>query len=84
MSQVASRELRNNTRELLDRVEQGESVEITVSGRPVARLEPVGRRRRWVPRDEFVAEVLAHQADAGLTHDLRSLVDETTDDLPLT
>ncbi len=82
MAEVASRELRNRSRAVLDRVAAGETVVITVDGRPVARLEPVGRRPRWMPRDEFIGEVLAHQADAGLTGDLEALGDETTDDLP--
>ena len=38
MGSVASRELRNRTRSLLDRVEAGESITITVDGRPVAVL----------------------------------------------
>ncbi|KAA0236205.1 MAG: putative antitoxin VapB5 [Acidimicrobiales bacterium] len=83
MTEVASRELRNRSRALLDRVEGGETVTITVDGRPVARLEPVGRRPRWVSREEFVREILAHQADPGLAGDLAALSDETTDDLPL-
>ena len=83
MAEVASRELRNNTRALLDRVEAGESVTITVDGRPVARLEPVSRRPQWVSREEFVDRQLAVQADASLTDELRDLVPDTTDDLPL-
>ncbi|MGH9156738.1 MAG: type II toxin-antitoxin system Phd/YefM family antitoxin [Acidimicrobiales bacterium] len=83
MRAVASRELRNRTRALLDRVEAGERVTITMDGRPVAVLEPVGRRPRWMARDEFVDRVLAHQADARLSLDLAALADETTDDLAL-
>ena len=83
MTDVASRELRNNTRALLDRVEAGESVTITVDGRPVALLEPISRRPRWLPRDEFVRRVQAHQADAGLADELRDLAPDSTDDLPL-
>ena len=83
MSEVASRELRNSTRSLLDRVEAGERVTITVDGRPVAVLAPVGRRPRWVARSEFVPMVLANQADPGLTADLQALAGDTTDDLPL-
>jgi prevent-host-death family protein len=83
MTEVASRELRNRSRALLDRVEGGETVVITVDGRPVARLEPVGRRPRWLSRDEFIGAVLAHQADPNLSRDLAALSDETTDDLPL-
>ncbi|HEX9682396.1 MAG TPA: type II toxin-antitoxin system prevent-host-death family antitoxin [Acidimicrobiales bacterium] len=83
MSEVASRELRNSTRSLLDRVESGESLTITIDGRPVAILAPIGRRPRWVPRSEFVSLVLSHQADAGLATDLDELAGEMTDELPL-
>lgn len=80
---VASRELRNNTRALLDRVAAGETVTITVDGRPVAELHPVGARSRWMSRDRFVRDVLANRADPGLAAELAALSDETTDDLPL-
>ena len=83
MSDIASRELRNSTRSLLDRVEAGERLTITVDGRPVAVLTPVERHPRWVGTREFAAGVLANQADAGLTADLHDLAGETTDDLSL-
>lgn len=83
MSNVASRELRNSTRSLLDRVESGETLTITVDGRPVALLAPVGRRSRWMGKSEFAATVLAHQADAGLARDLDGLAGEMTDEEPL-
>jgi prevent-host-death family protein len=83
MTEVASRELRNATRALLDRVEAGERLTITVDGRPVAVLGPVGRRPRWVSRREFAPMVLAHQADPSLTADLAELAADTTDDLPI-
>jgi len=83
MSEVASRELRNSTRSLLDRVESGESLTITVDGRPVAVLAPVGRRPRWLSRNEFVSVVSANQADAGLAADLAELAGEMTDEVPL-
>lgn len=79
---MASRELRNATRSLLDRVEAGERLTITVDGRPVAVLAPVGRHPQWVAKREFLATVLANQADPGLTADLQALGGETTDDLP--
>ncbi len=82
MTEIASRELRNNTRALLDRVEAGESVTITVDGRPVALLEPISRRPRWLTRDEFVRRVQAHQADAALAAELLDLAPDTTDDIP--
>lgn len=82
MSRVASRELRNATRSLLDRVESGETITITVDGRPTAVLAPIGRRPRWIPRTEFVSKVLEHQADPGLAEDLDELAGEMTDELP--
>ena len=82
MTKVASRELRNNTRSLLDRVEAGEDITITVDGRPVAVLRPVGRRPRWVGRDEFVRRVLSHQADSALRGELAKLAPDSTADLP--
>lgn len=83
MSEVASRELRNSTRSLLDRVESGETLTITVDGRPTAVLAPIGRRPRWVPRSEFASLVLARRADPGLAEDLDELAGEMTDELPL-
>ena len=84
VAEVASRELRNNTRALLDRVEAGEAITVTIDGRPVAVLQPVGRRPRWLPRDEFVRRVVAHQADSALRAELRQLTPDTTDEPPLT
>jgi prevent-host-death family protein len=83
MTEVASRELRNATRALLDRVEAGETLTITVDGRPVALLAPIGRRRRWLPRREFAEIVQTSQADAGLAADLEELAGEMTDERPL-
>ena len=83
MSEVASRQLRNATRALLDRVESGETLTITVDGRPVALLGPVGRRPRWMDRSGFVTTVLSHQADPDLAGDLDELAGEMTDEQPL-
>jgi prevent-host-death family protein len=82
MSNVASRELRNNTRAVLARVETGESITITVGGRPVATLEPIGRRPRSMSREEFIRRLLPAQADAGLRRELQDLNPDTTDDIP--
>jgi prevent-host-death family protein len=81
MADVASRDLRNNTREVLARVESGEEITITVAGRPVARLQPVERRTQWVSRAEFVHRFADRQADAGLASELAALAPDTTDDL---
>ena len=82
MAQVASRELRNNTRSLLERVEAGETVTITVGGRPVAVLQPLGRRPIWLGRDEFVRRVGTYSADPGIRRELTELAPDTTENLP--
>jgi prevent-host-death family protein len=81
MAEVASRELRNNTRGLLRRVEAGEDVVITVDGRSVAVLRPMPPRAHWVSRGEFVRRLAGHQADPGLAAELRGPDAETTDDI---
>lgn len=80
MTDVASRELRNNTRSLLDRVAAGETITITVDGRAVAQLVPMPTRPAWLTRDSFVAN-LHRRADPGLTGELRALLPDTTDDV---
>ncbi len=82
MAAVASRELRNHTRALLNRVDAGEVITITVDGREVAELRPVAREGRWMKRAEFARRVLSNQADAELHADLRNLAPDTTDELP--
>jgi prevent-host-death family protein len=79
MTSVASRELRNATRALLGRVEQGEEITITVGGRSVARLVPLPRRPRGISGAEFVRRV--RPADPGLLKDVAELAPDTTDDL---
>ncbi len=76
MREIAVRELRNNTNAMLRDVEQGETVRITVSGRPVADLVPLPQRRRFMSWDELRGA----QADAGLATELEALFPDTTDD----
>jgi prevent-host-death family protein len=83
MAEVASRELRNDTRGVLRRVAGGEDVVITVAGQPVAVLSPLRRRHRWVSRAEFVQRFSGRQADPGLAAELAGLAPDNTDDLPL-
>ncbi len=81
-TEVASRELRNNTAALLRRVQAGEEIVITTRGRPVATLvSVVDESRRWLPRAELMRRLERASADAGLRDDLRRLAGETTDDL---
>ncbi|MGQ0481793.1 MAG: type II toxin-antitoxin system Phd/YefM family antitoxin [Pseudonocardia sp.] len=82
MSEVPSRDLRNDTAGVLRRVQVGERVVITVKGRPVAELVPVQRsRRRWLGRDELIRRLRVSQADPGMRADLARLAGDTTDDL---
>ncbi len=81
MTEIASRELRNDTRGVLRRVEGGEDVVITVDGRPVAVLRPVGARPQWMGKVQFVGRILGRQADHGLAAELRDLTPDTTDDV---
>jgi prevent-host-death family protein len=82
MADVTSRELRNDTRALLDRVAAGESIRIVVDGRPVAALQPLGSRPQWMPREQFLDSVLSCPAEAALARDLQELAPDNTDDLP--
>lgn len=80
--EVASRELRNNTADLLRRVDDGEQIVITARGKPVAALVPLPTERRsWLPRAELLRRLAVAQADPGLRADLARLAGETTDEL---
>ncbi|HYZ08270.1 MAG TPA: type II toxin-antitoxin system prevent-host-death family antitoxin [Pseudonocardiaceae bacterium] len=78
LREIPLRELRNETSAVLRRVEEGERLPVTVSGRPVAQLVPFPRRRPYLTWEELVAV----QADCGLLDDLREMLPETTDDVP--
>lgn len=83
MVAIPARDLRNNTAEVLRRVEAGEEIEVLRDNRPVAKIIPFSRRRRWVPAVEVGTELVRLGADTtGLAEELRDLLTETTDDLP--
>jgi len=69
---VGLRELRQQASELVRRAEAGESITVTVSGRPAARLVPADRNN-W-RRFSEVAELFAGPADADWQRD-RALID---------
>jgi prevent-host-death family protein len=80
--EVASRELRNETSGLLRRVQAGESVVITLRGRPVADLVPHRDEvSGWLTPAEVLAIAEGSAADAGLRDDLKRLAGDTTEDL---
>ena len=88
MTEVASRELRNDAAGLIRRAAAGEDIVITVNGRPTVRLTALPAapwRRQWIPREEVLAWLLTDQGDPGLRDDLERYAGDTTDDLePLT
>lgn len=82
MTEIAARELRNRTADVLRRVQAGEQVTITSRGRPVAELTSVRTaRRRPISRSDLARRLSRAQADPGLRQDLTVLAGDTTDDL---
>lgn len=71
------RNLRQNASDVVRRVEAGERVTVTVSGRPAAQLVPVGGRL-WRRYDQ-VAEVLSGPGAPALAEDLDMLGDLSRD-----
>jgi prevent-host-death family protein len=71
---IGLRELRQNASELVRRAERGEEIEITVAGRPAARLVPTAPKRwqRW----NDVAELFVGRPDPDWEHD-RELIDQS-------
>jgi len=80
VTDIPARDLRNDVSGVLRRVEAGERLRVTVSGRPVAELVPLTRRPGTLPWEEFVDGSREWRADAGLRRQLRELLPETTDD----
>lgn len=71
MRDIPQKELRNQVGEVLRRVEAGETLTVTVSGRPVAELGPA-HRRRWV-RGAALAGIWRGPAPRGFAGDLEKL-----------
>ncbi len=81
MVDIPARELRNDVSAVLRRVEAGERLRVTVSGRPVAELVPLAPRPQSLPWAELQRSLEGARADAGLLADLRGLIPDTTDDV---
>lgn len=77
METVGLRELRQDASELVRRVEGGEEIEITVSGRPAARLVPA-TPQRWLSWDD-IADAFLGRGDPEWNRD-RGLVDQAVED----
>lgn len=78
---MPARDLRNNVSAVLRRVEAGEHLRVTVSGRPVAELVPLAGRPASMLWTEFEAGLKGALADTDLAAELESMLPDTTDDL---
>jgi prevent-host-death family protein len=78
---IGLRELRQNASDIVRRVEAGDTITVTVSGRPAARIIPVDRHtwRRW---DDIAGLFTADRAAEGWTDDRTHLDDSPADPWP--
>lgn len=83
MADIPVRELRNNVSQVLRRVEAGERLRVTVSGRPVAALVPLSDRPQEMPWQQLLSSLTNARADAALADELRALLPDRTDEMPL-
>ena len=75
MKQVGVYEAKTHLPRLLDEVERGETVTITRHGRPVAKIVPVGGKRRSVEEAiEAILEFGRHHPRGDLN--IKELIDE--------
>jgi prevent-host-death family protein len=70
VSQIPQRELRNNVSDVLRRAQGGERFTITVAGRPVAELGPLGRERPAADADDLARVFADTQVDGGWAEEL--------------
>jgi prevent-host-death family protein len=78
--EVSARDLRNHTRDVLERAERGEPVRITVNRKPVAELRPIDDRPTWVSGKAMEHAISSAPADPGLLDDLRPLREQVVED----
>jgi prevent-host-death family protein len=83
VTDLPARELRNDVSAVLRRVESGERLRVTVSGRPVAELVPLVTRPSSISWRALQESLISARADAALTRELAELNPDTTDDMPL-
>ena len=73
---VSIRELRNRTADVVKRVEDGETLSLTVNGRPVAEIGPPDPRGDWAPASAIRAIADQAPADRGLLEERNATIDE--------
>ena len=79
--QIGVRELRNQTSKVIDAVQAGERVTLTVRGEPVADIVPHGRRARWLAGEQLGEHLRERAADPALADELDALAGQTLDEL---
>ncbi|MCK5752143.1 MAG: type II toxin-antitoxin system prevent-host-death family antitoxin [Mycobacterium sp.] len=77
MDAIGLRELRQNASELIRRVEAGDSLTVTVAGRPAALLVPAATRawRQWAD----ISDLFSGVADADWATDRELIADDLRD-----
>lgn len=79
--QIAQRELRNNVSAVLREVERGQTVRVTVRGRPVAELVPVSARQEYFSPADVERIVRDAPLDSQFVADVETLAGATIDEL---
>lgn len=82
MKTIPQRELRNRVGRVLRQVEAGERMRITVDGRPVADLVPIGGvRRTFVSHDELTGLLARAPLDRKFARDLERAAGATIEEI---
>ncbi|MGH9051395.1 MAG: type II toxin-antitoxin system Phd/YefM family antitoxin [Acidimicrobiia bacterium] len=80
MHEIPSRDLRNQVSAVLRRVEEtGQTLTVTVNGRPVARLGPFPQRPDSMPWQVFWEALARVRADPSLAEELAQALPDSTD-----
>lgn len=78
---VSMRDLRNHTGRVIEAVDAGQRVVLTVHGRPVADIVPHERRAHSRPAAALLQELAAAPADRAFAADVADALPATTDDV---
>jgi prevent-host-death family protein len=79
--EIGVRDLRNRTSQVIDAVQAGERVVLTVHGEPIADIVPHAHRTRWLPGEHLREQLLESSADPGLSRELDELAGQTLAEL---
>jgi prevent-host-death family protein len=82
MKRITQRELRNHVSRVLRQVEAGERMRITVDGRPVADLVPIGGvRGTFVPIEEALRLLARAPLDRKFSRDIEGATGASIEEL---